>query len=500
MQGAFNQMYQTGFCELDGEGNRLPCPDGYGALIGTCCVCALIEILVSFLPPRVIKKVFPPVVTGPVVILIGAYLIRSGFRNWGGSNNACFNKPENGFFRLCPNIAAPRPLPWGSAEFIGMLTMLMTMKPPIEANEPQVLDSSSSSVSFSVKDLGLLLWYVVLNPAYPFLYSQERRANGDFVQQSTSVILGLLVGCIVASATGYFDDTGINNSPVASFIWVKTFKLSVYGPLVLPLLMVFLICACEAIGDITATSDVSRLPVQGRMFESRVQGGILADGLNGVFAPLMTITPMATFSQNNGVIALTRCANRKAGYFGCFFLILAGVFAKFSAALVSIPPAVLGGMTTFLFAAVAAAGFAILNRVPFNRRVRFIVTASMALGLGATVVPGWFSGVFTYSGDNNALRGFYNAITLVLETGFAVSALVGVILNLSLPEDVEQVEGDNKEAGPTQSVSSEDEPFPKDEAYARDESYRTQAPPKNDEEAWTTAPKIEEETATRRVA
>ena len=50
------------------------------------------------------------------------------------------------------------------------------------------------------------------------------------------------------------------------------------------------------------------------MFDSRIQGGILADGLNGVLAALMTITPMSTFAQNNGVIALTRCANRKAGY------------------------------------------------------------------------------------------------------------------------------------------------------------------------------------------
>jgi uric acid-xanthine permease len=58
------------------------------------------------------------------------------------------------------------------------------------------------------------------------------------------------------------------------------------------------------------------------MFESRVQGGILADGVNGMLAGLMTITPMSTFAQNNGVIALTRCANRKAGYFCWYVCIL----------------------------------------------------------------------------------------------------------------------------------------------------------------------------------
>jgi uric acid-xanthine permease len=59
---------------------------------------------------------------------------------------------------------------------------------------------------------------------------------------------------------------------------------------------------------------VSNLEVDGPIFESRIQGGILADGFNGMLAALMTTTPVSTFAQNNGVIALTRCANRKAGY------------------------------------------------------------------------------------------------------------------------------------------------------------------------------------------
>lgn len=96
---------------------------------------------------------------------------------------------------------------------------------------------------------------------------------------------------------------------------------------------------------------------------------------------------MSTFAQNNGVIALTRCANRKAGYCCSGFLIVMGVFAKFAAALVAIPGAVLGRMTTFLFRAVTVSGMAIINRIPFNRRARFILTASLAVGYGATLVP-----------------------------------------------------------------------------------------------------------------
>ena len=157
----------------------------------------------------------------------------------------------------------------------------------------------------------------------------------------------------------------------------------------LPFLAVFLVLMMEAIGDITASCDVSRLEVDGPLFDSRIQGGVLADGLNGMLACLCTITPMSTFAQNNGVIALTRCANRKAGYCCCLWLILMGIFAKFAAALVAIPSSVLGGMTTFLFSAVAISGVRIISTVPFTRRNRFILTAAMSVGFGATLVPDW---------------------------------------------------------------------------------------------------------------
>lgn len=340
-------MYKTGFCPSDADGNPLPCPDGYGAIIGTACVCALIEILMSFTPSNILKKVFPPLVTGPTVLLIGVSLITSGFEDWAGGSGNCLSRPESGLYSLCPSTAAPRPLPWGSAEFIG---------------------------------LGFLVFVTII--------FCER--FGSPIMKSCAVVVGLLVGCIVAGACGYFDRSGIDSAPVASFIWVHTFKLSVYGPIVLPLLAVYIVLAMEAMGDITATCDVSRLQVDGALFDSRIQGGVLADGLNGVIAGLCTITPMSTFAQNNGVIALTRCANRKAGYACCFWLLIMGIFAKFAAALVAIPSAVLGGMTTFLYAAVAVSGIRIISTTPFTRRNRFILTASLSVGFGATLVPDWF--------------------------------------------------------------------------------------------------------------
>ncbi|KAI8931276.1 hypothetical protein NX059_011620 [Plenodomus lindquistii] len=392
--GALSQMYATGYCPTAPDGTKLPCPDGYGAILGTAACCALLEVAMSFMPPKMLKRVFPPLVTGPTVLLIGVKLIVSGFQNWAGGSGDCKSRPTSGLFRLCPNINAPKPLPWGSAEFIG---------------------------------LGFLVFITII--------ICER--YGAPIMKSTAVVIGLLVGCIVSGATGYWSAASINAAPAVSFIWVETFKLSVYGPIVLPLLAVYMVLAMEAIGDITATCDVSRLDVDGELFDSRIQGGVLADGLNGIMAALCTITPMSTFAQNNGVIALTRCANRKAGYACCFWLIVMGIFSKFAAAVVAIPSAVLGGMTTFLFSAVTVSGISIISSMPFTRRNRFILTAGFTLGFGATMVPNWFSFVFTYEGPNRALLGFYNAIELVLQTGFAIVALVTVILNLWLPEEIE---------------------------------------------------------------
>ncbi|KAK9462829.1 permease family-domain-containing protein [Lipomyces oligophaga] len=390
--GAFSKMYENGDCPTDADGNKLPCPDGYGMIIGTTCLCALLEVLLSFTPPRILKKAFPPIVTGPTVLLIGVHLIETGFQNWGGGTGTCIDHPTEGLYMLCPNINAPHPLEWGAAEFIG---------------------------------LGFLVFITII----------ICEKWGSPLMQSCAVVMGLLVGCIVAGACNYFDRSTIDAAPAVTFIWVHTFKLKIYGPVVLPMLSVFLVLMMEAIGDITATCDVSRLEVEGETFDSRIQGGVLADGLNGILAGLMTMTPMSTFAQNNGVISLTKCANRTAGFFCCFFLVIMGVFSKFAAALVAIPSSVLGGMTTFLFTSVAVSGLRIIATVPFTRRTRFILSASLAIGFGAILVPDWFEYVFTYSGDNHALRGFLDAIVIFLESGFTVTAFLGLFLNLFIKEE-----------------------------------------------------------------
>ncbi|KAI0750925.1 Xanthine/uracil permease [Daedaleopsis nitida] len=394
----FNAMYADGTCPStvaeDGTVTRGPCPDAYGMVLGTSLICAFLEIFMSFIPPRVLKKVFPPMVTGTVIVMIGASLIGdSGIPNWGGGSNDCKGRPTSGIFQLCPTIFAPRPLPFGSPEFIG---------------------------------LGFLSFVsIILTEMFgsPFL-------------KNISVIVGLAVGCIVAGAAGYIDGSSIQTAPAITFLWVHTFKIRVYPPAILPMLAVYISLAMEAIGDITASAEVSRVAVIGEEFDSRIQGGVLSDGIGGFLSALFTVTPLSIFAQNNGVIAITRCANRTAGRFCCGFLILFGVLGKISGVFLAIPNPVLGGVTTFLFASVATSGIRVLAYNRFTRRDRFVLAAAMSFGIGDLLVPDIFTHLFEgVDHPNKGLQGLFDSISIVLSTPFLAAGLVALILNLILPQE-----------------------------------------------------------------
>jgi xanthine/uracil permease len=192
----------------------------------------------------------------------------------------------------------------------------------------------------------------------------------------------------------------------------------------------------EAIGDITASAEASRVDVQGLEFDSRIQGGILSDGLGGLISALFTVTPLSIFAQNNGVIVITRCANRAAGRWCCVFLILFGILGKISGVFLAIPNPVIGGVTTFLFASVAVSGLRVLAYTKFTRRDRFVLAAALSFGLGDLLVPGIFTHLFDgVNNPNSGLKGLFDSITIVLSTPFLAAGLVGVLLNLILPQE-----------------------------------------------------------------
>ncbi|KIJ23440.1 hypothetical protein M422DRAFT_159009, partial [Sphaerobolus stellatus SS14] len=143
---------------------------------------------------------------------------------------------------------------------------------------------------------------------------------------------------------------------------------------------------------------------------------------------------------NNGVIAITRCANITAGRWCCFFLILFGVLGKISGVFLAIPNPVLGGVTTFLFASVVVSGARVLGFNRFTRRERFILGASLSFGIADLLVPGIFMHLFDgVKNPNRGLQGLFDSITIILSTPFLIAGLVGVILNVILPNDADDL-------------------------------------------------------------
>lgn len=255
--------------------------------------------------------------------------------------------------------------------------------------------------------------------------------------KSSSVFLGFMAGMIIGAACGYFDGAIIKQAPGATFLFLKTFPLGLRGQLVLPMLAAWSVIVAESIGNITASGQCSGLDLDSPEFMTRVQGGMLADAVSATLANLFTVPPLTTFAQNAAVIALTRNASRQSGYMCAALLFLMGIIGKFGAIFVAAPPAVIGGFTTFLFGSVAVSGIRIMAFAEWTRRDRFIATCSFALGLASLVNKEWFSYIFTYDGPNTGLKGFFQAIVLVVEEAYLIAAVVGVFLNAVLPKEIQ---------------------------------------------------------------
>ena len=257
---------------------------------------------------------------------------------------------------------------------------------------------------------------------------------GSPLIRNGSVAIGLCVGAIVGGATGYIDSSSITSAPKGTFIWTHTFPLGFNGSLVLPLIACCITTLVSCLGDVVATAEVSGLDVDDPGIDERVQGGLTADGVWSVLAPLATTTPTVLFAQNVGVIALTGCASRRAGYACCAFMILAGVASRFGAAIVALPPSVIGGMTTFLFTSIVVTGISILAKCKWTSRDRFIATAALVFGISDLVVPQWSTHLLP-AGGSVGVQGLKDGVALVMGTSYCIVALVGVLLNAVIPED-----------------------------------------------------------------
>ncbi|EGQ8091839.1 TPA: uracil-xanthine permease [Vibrio vulnificus] len=333
------------------------------AIFGTILVASFAEILLS----RVLeyaRRIITPLVSGIVVTLIGLTLIQVGLVSMGG-----------GYAAL------------GDGTF-----------------------GSLDKLALAGTVLGLI---VLLN-----------RAKNPYVRVA-SIVIAMLVGYVMAYFMGMVDARQASSSSALIALPIPMqFGLSFDWSLFIPLVLIFLITALEAIGDITATSEVSGEPVKGPVYMKRIKGGVLADGLNSALAAVFNSFPNSTFSQNNGVILLTGVASRYVGYFIAGMLVLLGLFPGVAGFVQLIPEPVLGGATIVMFGTIAAAGVRIISRVDLDRRAILIMALSFSMGLGIAQKP-------------EILQFMPEFIKSIFSSGVAAGGITAIVLNLLLPEKLQ---------------------------------------------------------------
>jgi xanthine permease XanP len=333
------------------------------AIFGVVVAGSFIEMGVSRILPFV-KRMITPLVTGIVVLMIGLTLIKVGLVSMGGG----FAAMSNGSFANGENLLL-------SGVVLALIVLLNRVR---------------------------IVWI-----------------------RSCAIVIALAVGYAMAGFMGRLDFTGMREAPLFQVPMPLHFGLDFSWSLFIPMIVIYLVTSLEAIGDVTATSKISREPVEGPVWMRRIKGGVLLNGANSLLAGVFNTFPSSIFAQNNGVIQLTGIASRHIGVWIALFLVVLGLFPAVAGVIQAVPEPVLGGAAMVMFGAVAAAGINILASINLDRRALLVIAVSLALGLGVTQVPEF-------------LAHMPAALRNVLESGVATGGICAVVLNWFLPASHEE--------------------------------------------------------------
>ena len=235
-----------------------------------------------------------------------------------------------------------------------------------------------------------------------------------------SVLFGLVVGYIVALIMGKVDLSALEGIAVVSLPQIMPYKPAFNLSAIVSVTMIFLVSATETIGDTSAMTNT----VLGReATDKEISGSLACDGLISSLSACFGCMPITSFSQNVGLLAMTKVINRYTIATGAGILLLAGIFPAFGAILATLPEAVLGGCTIMMFGNIVISGLQMIGSCGFSQRNITIAALSLSIGLGFTQVPEMFN-IFP-----DIIR------TIFAENCVAVVFLAAIIMNLIMPKD-----------------------------------------------------------------
>ena len=240
-----------------------------------------------------------------------------------------------------------------------------------------------------------------------------------------SVLFGLVVGYLVAIPMGLVDFSSLAGTSVIALPHLMPFKMEFHLNAIISVALIFLVSATETIGD---TQALANSGLNRSATTKEISGSLACDGFISSLSSLFGCMPITSFSQNVGLVAMTKVVNRFTIATGALIMILAGIFPIFGAVLATLPDAVLGGCTIMMFGTIVVSGLQMIGKCGYSQRNITIEALSLSIGIGFTQVPELFS-VFPKIIE-----------TVFAENCVAVVFLVAVILNLILPQNMEAFE------------------------------------------------------------
>lgn len=347
---------------------------GYGAIMLASILGGLFETVLGFLL-KPLRRFFPAVVTGTVVLSIGLSLVSVGVNSFGGGNTAA---------------------DFGSIENLA-LGALVTVVIIAFKHGTKGMTSASSIL------IGIIAGYIA------------------------SAVMGLFLSPtgITADGVEYTKAWVLNWDKVAEASWFSIPKLMPV-PLVfdlraiVPVLIMFIVTAVETVGDISGVMEGG----MGReATDSELSGGVICDGLGSSFAALFGVLPNTSFSQNVGLVAMTKIVNRHALATGAVFLVFCGLLPKLAALISIMPQSVLGGAAVMMFSSIVISGIQLITKEPLTARNITIVSTALGLGYGI--------------GANGAvIAGLPEAVQLIFGgSGIVPAAILAIVLNIVIPRE-----------------------------------------------------------------
>jgi NCS2 family nucleobase:cation symporter-2 len=379
--------------------NAMPGVDGARAIFGAIIGAGIISIIIAPLVSKMLRF-FPPVVTGTIIAIIGISLMRVGV-GWamGGPAPLAQSVDVPKLVAMVDGAKAAAAAAAATAAS-GAAAPAMRLPGPIPmVNNPNYGSLENMAVAAAVL-VGILLLVK---------YAKGFIAN-------ISVLLGIVLGCIVAAALGKmnFDKVGKANwfDVVTPFAFgMPTFDIV----MILTMTLVMIVVMIESTGMFLALSDITGKKIG----QPELAAGLRTDGLGTLIGGIFNTFPYTSFSQNVGLVGVTGVRSRWVCVAGGVIMLLLGMIPKMAAFVEAIPQFVLGGAGLVMFGMVAATGIRILSTVDYknNRNNLYVVALSIGFGLIPLVAPRW-------------TQHMSHSLHPLLESGILLTAVAAVLLNL----------------------------------------------------------------------